>query len=97
MRAFLYNVVTLSPQSLSDHGIYVSIGVWFCVWVVLLVDVFSAPRSKIWKFFWLIVVSVPVVGGILYSIYSLLVADWAGAIFWKKPPPSHYRSRKPVV
>jgi hypothetical protein len=94
MRYFLYNLFTLSPQNISPEGLLACSLVWLAVWFVLVADVMGSGRSAVWKGFWLVVVTVPVVGGILYSLRCLLAADWAGAVFWRKPPNNPRRGKK---
>jgi hypothetical protein len=93
MRAFLFNLLTLSPQNESPEGLLACGLVWVAVWFVLVADVIGSGRSAVWKGFWLVIVSVPVLGGILYSLRSLLAADWAEAVFWRKQPNSSGKGR----
>lgn len=97
MRYFFFNLLTLSPQNLSPEGLVACGVVWLGVWGVLVGDIMGSGKPPLWKFSWVFIVTVPVVGGILYSLRCLLVADWAAAIFWRKQPPSSRRGKKAVI
>ena len=84
MRNFLLNLLTLSPQNISPEGMFACGLVWVVVWWVLIADVTGSEKSMAWKLAWVVVVTLPVVGGILYSLRCLFTADWASAIFWRK-------------
>jgi hypothetical protein len=88
MRNFLFNLLTLSPQTVSPEGLLACGLVWVAVWAVLIADVTGSEKSMLWKVLWVIVVTVPVVGGILYSLRCLLTAEWASAVFWRKQTPA---------
>ena len=94
MRTFFFNLLTLSPQNISPEGLLACGLVWAAVWVVLVADVIHSELNGFWKFFWIAVVSVPIAGGILYSLRCLLVADWAAAFFWRKPSQGPNRKKR---
>jgi hypothetical protein len=84
MRNFFFNILTLSPQTISPEGLVACGVVWLAVWWVLIADVTGSGKSPAAKVFWVVVVTVPVLGGIIYSLKCLLTADWASAVFWRK-------------
>lgn len=88
MRHLLENIFAFHPQNTSDVVSVSALIVWGIVWFVLLVDIWQHPRNPLWKIFWSLIASIPLLGGILYSLYMLCVADWTSAFFWRKLPAS---------
>lgn len=84
MRHLLENIFAVHPQNTSSLILVSGCAVWVVVWVVLMADILQSSRSGMWKAFWLIISSVPLVGGVLFALYMLLSADWSAAFFWRK-------------
>mgnify|MGYP001292021907 CR=1 FL=1 len=84
MRKLISNITTLSPQNVSILVLGVAVLVWAVIWAVLFLDITRQQKGLVWKTFWLLVTSVPVAGGVLYSTAQLLSADWLGLLRWRK-------------
>jgi len=84
MRTILDNILAVNPQNTSWLVLVVGIGCWLAMWFVLVIDVAKRPRSAFWKGSWLVFVSVPLIGGVLYSLAELLTADWRAAFAWRQ-------------
>jgi len=94
MRSILDNILTFSPQNISGVGLLACGLIWLGVWAVVIADILGSPKSWLWRLSWLVVVSVPLLGGILYSLRCLLTADWAATFFWRRPPVPYAGSKK---
>ena len=86
MRHLLENIFSIHPQNTSDVVSVSALIVWGIVWLVMLVDIWQSLRSPLWKIFWSLFASIPLVGGVIYSVYMLFAADWTSAFFWRKLP-----------
>lgn len=84
MRHLLENIIAIYPQNTSSLILFSGIALWVVVWIILMIDILQASRTGLWKFFWLVVASVPLFGGVLFALYILFLADWSGAFFWRK-------------
>ncbi len=84
MRKLAINIISINPQNVSLLVLIVAAAVWLAVWAVLLTDIVKQPRSAVWKGFWVVLSSVPVAGGVLYSVYELFSSDWGAAFHWRK-------------
>jgi hypothetical protein len=83
MKNLMFNIVTINPQNISLLVLVVSAIVWFAVWVALYTDIMRKPRSKLWKCLWLCLSFIPVIGGVFYATYELLLAEWGVAFHWR--------------
>lgn len=83
MTKLFMNIITVNPQNVSMLVILVAACVWLAVWLVLLIDIFNQPRSIVWKGVWMLFSTIPVAGGILYSLSELLTSDWRKAFHWR--------------
>lgn len=50
----------------------------------MLCDVVSNSKTFLSKTVWILIVSVPMAGAIIYALFNLLGADWSAAFFWRK-------------
>ncbi len=100
MRKLVLNILDFSPQNVSSLVLIVAGAIWVGVWLVLIVDVLKQPRSGIWKAGWLFFTSIPVAGGVMYSLSELVSSDWKAAFSWRqhemksKPSKAGSRSKK---
>ena len=84
------NALLASPQNTSILVWIACGGVWLLVAMVLLRDCFEVARPWWSKLLWiLLLLGLPVVGGILYSFSSILTADWGdiGALRQQRKRP----------
>lgn len=94
MRKLLINVADLAPQNISTLVLLVGGGVWLVLWFILFADVIGREKSVLWKIFWLPVCSVPILGGILYSLADLLGADWRAAFAFRQHDANNKNPKK---
>lgn len=83
MRNLINNLLHLAPQNTSDIVVAIALGLWFTVWLLLIMDILSQGRGSVWKAFWLVIVSIPVLGGALYGLGQILAGDWSDAFSWR--------------
>jgi len=83
MRNLLKNIFYLAPQNNSLIVLWVAAGMWILTWLLLISDILSQERSSGWKVTWLVLGSIPIVGGILYALAELLTCDWGGLLRWR--------------
>ena len=84
MRSLFENIIYINPQNTSINIVILGCALWFVMWLVMIIDVFQSARSSFWKFSWTIVCSIPLVGGIIYALYMLTLADWFSTFFLRK-------------
>ncbi len=56
---------------------------WLVTWLLIIADIFGQERSAIWKAGWLILASIPIVGGMLYALSELLLGNWKKLFQWR--------------
>jgi hypothetical protein len=84
MLNLLENLMAIQPQNTSSVVTVSGVVIWIVVWLVMLVDILQASRSILWKAVWTLISAIPLAGGVLYPLYSLVAADWSSAFFWRK-------------
>lgn len=67
------NALALDPQNISTLVLVIAAAAWAALVLILMVDVVGDQRlSLIWKILWVPVICVPLVGGLFYSVFSLI-------------------------
>lgn len=84
MRTVAENILQFNPQNISDLVLQISGVVWVMLWLVTLVDVTRSHRGTIGKIFWILVLSIPLAGLMLYALSEFVFADWRTALSWRK-------------
>lgn len=84
MRTVLENILRFAPQNTSDLVLYVAALIWVALWLVCLVDVKGSRRGTLGKIFWMLVLTVPLAGLLLYALAEFVFADWRTALSWRK-------------
>lgn len=84
MRTVFENALFFHPQNTSDLVLIVGSLIWLGLWLLAIVDIRSSSRAPMIKFFWGLLVSVPLAGVLLYPVWELLIADWRAAFSWRK-------------
>ena len=84
MRTVLENILRFAPQNTSDLVLIVAACIWVALWIVCLADVKSSHRGTFAKIFWMLVLSVPLAGLLLYAFIEFVFADWRTALAWRK-------------
>ena len=54
------------------------------LWIVCLADVKGSHRGTLGKIFWMLVLTVPLAGLLLYAFTEFVFADWRTALAWRK-------------
>jgi hypothetical protein len=91
MKKLMINIVTINPQNISLLVLVVSAIVWLAIWLILITDISRKPRSMLWKFPWILLSSIPVIGGVVYAANELIMAEWGKAFHWR----NHNATKKP--
>lgn len=79
MKRLFLNILYADPQNTSDLVVVLAVGVWVVVWLLMIADVVKHAESVYWKLVWIIICSLPLLGGCFYSIRELMRGDWASA------------------
>lgn len=105
MRNLINNLLFLSPQNTTSIVLWIAAAMWLVTWLLIIADIVGQERSAVWKAGWLVLASIPIVGGMLYATSSLLLGDWKILFQWRgvaakqkhgkrtKEVKSHGRSR----
>ncbi|MES2597090.1 MAG: PLDc N-terminal domain-containing protein [Verrucomicrobiota bacterium] len=84
MRTVLENILRFAPQNTSDLVLQVAMSIWVVLWIVCLADVKASHRGTFGKIFWMLVLTVPLAGLLLYAFSQFVFADWRTALAWRK-------------
>jgi hypothetical protein len=84
VRIVFDNIIQINPQNTSSLVVLIGIAIWVALWIVSLVDLKTSHRSSVLKFFWMLILTIPLVGVLLYSLSEIVFADWRAALSWRK-------------
>lgn len=69
------NALLFEPQNISMLVLLMSSGVWLVLALTLVIDlVGDSGLAKVWKFVWLPVICLPLIGGLAYGAFCFLRA-----------------------
>jgi hypothetical protein len=84
VRTVVDNILRFSPQNTSDLVVIVAAIIWLALWGICMADAKTSHRGTLGKIFWMLILSIPLAGLLLYAATELMFADWRAALSWRK-------------
>jgi len=84
VRTVFDNILRISPQNTSDLVVVVAVIIWVALWVVCMADVKASHKGTLGKILWMLILSIPLAGLLLYAVIEFVFADWRTALSWRK-------------
>ena len=94
MRNLINNLLLLAPQNTTSIVLWIAAGMWLVTWLLIIADIVVQERSAGWKVGWLVLSSIPIIGGMLYAMAELLLGNWKKLFQWRGVATKKKKARK---